>query len=79
MPENVHIGFNLNHAWLNGRTFEEVIQPLQNAGLDILELLVEFRYPEFGEHIEWLCEQAKSAGLKRSDIKSAIAKVRKRA
>ena len=63
MPENVHIGFNLNHAWLNGRSFEEVVNPLQEAGVDVLELLVEFRFPEFGDHIEWLCEQAKSAGM----------------
>jgi sugar phosphate isomerase/epimerase len=63
MPKNVHIGFNLSHGWLTGRDFETVVAPLQEAGLGALELLVEFRYPEYGDHVEWLCEQAKAVGL----------------
>jgi len=63
MPENIHIGFNLNHAWLNGRDFGTVITPLKGAGLTALEFVVDFRIPEYGDHVEPLCQQTRDAGL----------------
>jgi sugar phosphate isomerase/epimerase len=63
MPENIYIGFNLNHAWLKGRDFDAVLAPLTEAGVSVLELLVDFRFPEYGDHIEKLCQQTRDAGL----------------
>ena len=62
IPE-IHVGFNLNHKWLNGRPFDAVVQPLIEAGLGALELHLDLRIPELAEHIESLCENAAQSGL----------------
>ena len=61
--QSIHIGFNLNFQWLQGRDFSAVINPLIAAGLTVLEIHLDFRFPEIADHLEFLCSQTVNAGL----------------
>jgi sugar phosphate isomerase/epimerase len=61
--ENIQIGFNLNFQWLKGRSFSSVIDPLIAAGLSVIEVHLDFRFPQIADHLEYLCKQAANSGL----------------
>ena len=61
--KNIHIGFNLNNTWLAGQPFVDVVLPLINVGLSVLELHLDLRFPEIADHIDMLCESGAQHGL----------------
>jgi sugar phosphate isomerase/epimerase len=61
--QNICIGFNLDFQWLNGRDFRSVINPLVSAGLNVIEVHLDFRFPEIADHLKYLCKQAIDSGL----------------
>jgi len=61
--QKIQIGFNLNHAWLKGRSFASVVNPLVECGLKVIEVHIDFRFPDIGKHIDSLCKNASQFGL----------------
>jgi sugar phosphate isomerase/epimerase len=59
----INIGSNLDTYWLKGRPFASVVEPLMEKGLTVLEVHLELRFPEIGDHVEFMCQEAARAGL----------------